>query len=322
MDLAVKMVAVGGPDQLKVFESVPQQPGPQEIRLRHEAIGVNFIDIYHRIGLYPLSPPAVLGVEGAGIVEAVGEGVDSLTVGDRVVYAGAQGAYATTRLLPAWRAIRLPETIPSRIAATSIMRGLTTHMLLTRTYPVEQGTVLLVHAAAGGLGSMLTRWAKDLGARVIGTASSAAKAEIARKNDADHVIVGREADVIAEVSALTDGRGVDFAIDGIGGTMLRKTLACVRRFGTVASVGQAAGPIPPIAVDEIGPVRALSLARPSVMAYAADRQIYPAAVEATLRAIENGIRIEIGGEYTLAEAAKAQADLEAGHTVGSLLLIP
>jgi NADPH2:quinone reductase len=266
--------------------------------------------------------PAVLGVEGAGVVEAVGEGVDGLGVGDRVVYAGATGGYAATRLLPAWRAIRLPETIPSRIAAASTLRGLTAHMLLTRTYPVEPGTVLLVHAAAGGLGSILTRWAKHLGASVIGTAGSAAKAEIARTNGADHVIVGREADVIAEVSALTDGRGVDFAIDGVGGAMLRKTLACVRRFGTVASMGQAAGPIPPIAVDEIGPVRALSLARPSVMAYAADRQIYPVAVEALLQAMETGVLAEVGGEYPLREAAKVHADLEAGRTNGSLLLIP
>ena len=322
MDLAVRMVATGGPDVLEVFEHLPQIPGPNEIRVRQEAIGVNFVDIYQRMGLYPLPLPAVLGIEGAGIVEAVGDGVRELRVGDRVVHAGMPGAYAATRILPAWRAIQLPSTIPSRVAAATMLRGLTAHMLLTRTYRVEKATVLLVHAAAGGLGSILTRWAKDLGATVIGTAGSEEKAKVARANGADHVVVGRNADLVAEVSALTDRRGVDFAIDGIGGEMLLKTLACVRRFGMVASMGQAAGPIPPVNVDDIGPVRSLSLARPSVMAYTADQQVYPVAASAVLNAIENGLVPSSIAEYSLAEAAKAQADLEAGITTGSPILLP
>lgn len=323
MDRVVRMVGIGGVDRLEVAEIAEHPPGPGEVRVRHEAIGVNFIDIYQRIGLYPLPLPAVLGVEGAGRIEALGDGVGGFAIGDRVAYAGAPvGAYATARLLPASRLVALPETIPSRLAAASMLKGLTAHMLLTRTYPVTGGSTLLIHAAAGGLGAVLTRWAKRLGARVIGTAGSQEKARIAAGNGADHVVVGREADLAAEVAALTGGRGVDFAIDGIGGAMLRKTLDCVRRFGTVASIGQAAGPIPPLAVEELGPARSLSLALPSVMAYAADPELYARGMADLLALMQEGIAAEIGGEYPLAEAACAQADLEAGRTTGSLLLIP
>lgn len=264
MDRMVRMTGVGGVDQLEVVSCEPQLPGPGEVRIRHEAVGVNFIDIYHRTGLYPISLPAVLGVEGAGIVEAVGAGVADIATGDCIAYAGAPvGAYAATRLLPRTRAIRLPNDISLRVAAASMLKGITAHMLLTRTYPVSTGSTILIHAAAGGLGGMLVRWAKHLGARVIGTAGSAEKAHIARMHGADHVIVGRDADIVSEVAVLTCGEGVDFAIDGIGGGMLSKTFACVRPFGTVASIGQAAGPIPPISVDQLGPGRSLSLAQAS-----------------------------------------------------------
>lgn len=323
MDTVVRLTGVGGVDNLEVVQVPAEQPAPGMVRIRHAAIGVNFIDIYHRIGLYALSLPAVPGVEAAGVVEALGDGVTGFSIGDRVAYAGAPvGAYATARTLPAGRVIRLPDDIAFRTAAASMLKGLTAHMLLTRTYPVAAGTTLLVHAAAGGLGSMLVRWAKHLGATVIGTAGSAAKADVARAYGADHVIVGRNADLAAEVAALTGGIGVDYTIDGIGGDMLVRSLACTRRFGTVASIGQAAGPIPPLAVEEIGPARSLSLARPSVMAYAADEATYRPAAAALFAAMCNGIVAEIGGEYPLGDAARAQADLEAGRTTGSLLLIP
>jgi NADPH2:quinone reductase len=264
-----------------------------------------------------------LGVEGAGVIEAVGEGVANLVIGDRIAYAGAPvGAYAATRLLPRARAILLPKDISLRVAAASMLRGLTAHMLLTRTYPVSAKSTILIHAAAGGLGAMLVRWSKHLGATVIGTVGSAEKAQIAKLHGADHVIIGRDADIVSEIAALTGGRGVDFAIDGIGGSMLLKTLACVRSFGTVASIGQAAGPIPPISVEQLGPRRSLSLARPSVMAYSADPHTYSVASEALIAVMQAGVVAEIGGEYSLAEAATAQADLEEGRTTGSLLLIP
>ena len=299
-----------------------QEPGPQEVRLRHQGIGVNFIDIYLRTGLYPLPLPGVLGVEGAGVIEAVGSSVEGLRVGDRVAYAGIPGAYATTRLLPAWRAIKLPQTVDTQTAAASFLRGLTIHMLMTRTFPVQRGTTLLVHAAAGGLGSSLTRWAKRLACTVIGTAGSPEKADLARAAGADHVIVGRNADVVAEVGKLTDGRGVDFAIDGIGGDMLRKTFGCVRRFGTIASIGQAAGAIPPISAEDLGPVRSLSLARPSVMAYAAEQDTYRIATATVIEAIADGILPQASHQYPLTEAAQAQHALETGKTTGSLVLVP
>lgn len=323
MDITVQMIGIGGVDRLKAVACLFQEPVQGTVRVRHEAIGVNFIDIYQRTGLYALPLPATLGVEGAGIVEAVGENVTGFSVGDRVAYAGAPvGAYTATRLIPAARLVRLPNVITSEVAAASMLKGLTAHMLLTHTYHVEAGTTLLVHAAAGGLGSMLVRWAKHLGATVIGTAGSLQKEKIALAAGADHVIVGRDADIAAEVARLTNGRGVDFAIDGIGGSMLQKTLACVRRFGTVASIGQASGPIPPIAIADLGPLRSLSLACPSVMAYAADINFYSAATDALLDVMQLGVIASVGAKYRLSDVATAHTDLESGSTTGSLILIP
>ncbi len=319
MDRRIELFGIGGVENLRLVECEPAMPGEGEIRLRHEGIGMNFIDIYHRIGLYPLPLPAVPGVEGAGVVEAVGAGVTDLRVGDRVAYAGLPGAYATTRLLPAWRAIVLPEDIDTRTAAAAFLRGLTAHMLLVRVGGVGPGRSLLIHSAAGGLGTILTRWAKDLGCFVIGTAGTPEKAEIARGNGADHVVVGRDADIGAEVRRLTSGAGVDVAIDGVGGGMLRRTFGCVRPFGLVASIGQSAGPIPPVHLSELGPI---SLARPSVMAYAAEERAYRTGAQAVIAALRRGILPLPGVEYDLSEAARAQADLEQGRTTGSLLLLP
>lgn len=322
MDKKIELIATGGVDGLRVSDCEPQQPTPGEIRIRHERIGVNFIDIYQRIGLYSLPLPAVIGVEGAGFVEAVGSEVDGLKIGDRVAYAGSVGAYSATRLLPAWRAIKLPDDISTITAASSFLRGLTAHMLLTRTYAVGSGTTLLVHAAAGGLGTAVTRWAKQLGCTVIGTTGTSEKADIAYANGADHIVVGRNADIVTEVHRLTNSKGVDFAIDGIGGETLRKTLGCVGRFGVVASIGQAAGPIAPIAVEELGPIRSLSLARPSVMAYAAAPETYRLGAQAVLAAIRSGILSNNPGEYPLTEVGRAQDALEHGKTIGALVLVP
>lgn len=323
MDRKIQIARPGGIDQLRMSAEAPATPGPGQVRVRHEAIGVSFIDIYHRTGLYPLPLPATLGVEGAGVVEAIGPGVTRLSPGDRVAYAGAPvGAYASTRLLPEARAIALPDDIPAQAAAASMLRGITAHMLLTRTFPVGPGTTVLIHAAAGGTGALLSRWARHLGATVIGTTSSQEKAGLARQAGADHVIVGRDADLVGEVRNLTDGRGVDVAYDGIGGGMLARTLACVRPFGTVASIGQAAGPIPPLDLEDLGPRRSLSLARPSFMAYAADLPTYQAAAAAVMDMLRQGIGGTIGAAYALEDAAQAHADLEAGRSTGSMLLVP
>jgi NADPH:quinone reductase len=319
----IRLKAPGGAEQLELTQIDLPAPAAGEIRLRQTAVGVNFIDIYQRMGLYALPDAKVPGVEAVGVIDAVGADVRGLKVGDRIAYAGAPvGAYASERNLPAWRAVKLPDTLSDEVVASSFVKGITAHMLLNRVYPVGRGTTLLVHSAAGGLGQLLTRWAVHLGATVIGTVGSEAKADIAREAGAQHVIVGRDADFGAEVAKLTDKRGVDAAYDGVGGTTLSKTLACVRPFGVVASIGQAAGPIPPIEVGDLGPRRSLSLSRPSVMAYLNETEAYRLAAEAVLAGIGNGVLKVAGQSYPLSEAARAHADLEAGRTCGALYLKP
>ena len=324
MTRQIAMTAIGGPEVLSLRDADLRPPAPGEVRLRQSAIGVNFVDIYHRTGLYPVPElPVALGVEGAGTVEAVGAGVVGFAAGDRVAYAGLPvGGYAEARNVPASRLVPLPEGIDARTAAAAMLRGVTAHMLLTHVHPVSEDTVVLVHAAAGGLGMILTQWARALGATVIGTVSSQAKAEIARDLGLDHAILYRETDFVEEARCLTGGRGVDVAYDGIGGDTLLRTLDAVRPFGTLASIGQASGSLPEIPLSEIGPRRSLALARPSVFAYASDVESYRAAAEALFARIAEGLRVTIGAEFSLAEAAEAQKQLEAGSTTGSILLRP
>jgi NADPH2:quinone reductase len=319
----IRLKAPGGAEQLELAQIELPPPAAGEIRLRQTAVGVNFIDIYQRLGLYALPDAKIPGVEAVGVISAVGADVKGLNVDDRVAYAGAPvGAYASERNLPAWRAVKLPGSLSDEVVASSFVKGITAHMLLNRTYPVARGTVLLVHSAAGGLGQLLTRWASHLGATVIGTVGSEAKAEIARRAGAQHVIVGRDADFARIVGELTEKRGVDVAYDGVGGTTLAKTLGCVRPFGVVASIGQAAGPIPPVDVGDLGPRRSLSFARPSVMAYLNETEAYYLAAKAVLAGIEGGVLSVAGQSYPLSEAARAHADLEAGMTSGALYLKP
>ncbi|MFI5014792.1 MAG: quinone oxidoreductase family protein [Hyphomicrobiales bacterium] len=317
----IHLRAPGGVERLEAAEMELPEPGPKEILLRHEAIGVNFIDIYYRTGFYKLpSLPAVLGVEGAGIVEAVGAEVGSVRPGDRVAYAGApMGAYASKRLLPADRAIGIPDGMASVTAAAITVRGITAQMLLKRVHPIGPGVTILVHAAAGGVGQIVTRWGKRLGATVIATVGSAEKAAIARECGADHVIIHRAEDVVAQVREITEGRGVDVAYDGIGAEMFLKSLACLKPFGVVASIGQAGGPIPPV---DLSHVRAATISRPSVMAYMTDSAAYHAAAAEVLELAASGFPVAIGARYELRDAARAHLDLEAGRTTGSIVLIP
>ena len=323
MTLAIRMHAVGGPEVLVGEQTDLLRPAAGEVRLRQESAGLNYVDIYHRTGLYPVPGlPAVIGVEGAGVVEELGAGVESLGVGDRVAYAGLPiGGYAEARLLPAARLVRLPEAIPGRIAAGAMLRGVTAHMLLHRVHSLRAGETVLIHAAAGGLGLVLAQWAKRLGAIVIGTVGSEAKAELARRHGVDHAILYRATDFVGVVREITGGRGVDYAIDGIGGDILLRTLDCVRPFGTVASVGQAGGPIPALSVAELGPRRSLALARPSVFAYAADPLSYRAATAAFLAELGAGMRIELGAEFPLRDATAAHRAMEARQTAGSPILV-
>ena len=324
MVVEVRLAAPGGAEGLQAVTCDIARPGPGELLVQQAAVGVNFLDIYHRTGLYPLPRwPAVLGVEGSGVVEAVGDEVNGFRPGDRIAYAGLPvGGYASARLLPASRAVPLPDGVPAQLAAASMLRGLTAHMLLHRVYPVRAGDVLLVQAAAGGLGQILTRWAKRLGASVIATVGSEAKVAVAQKAGADHVLLHCGADLVEQVRALTGGQGVHFAYDGIGGGMLRQTLACVRPFGMAASLGQAGGPIPPLDVNELGPLRPITLSRPSVIAYANEPDTYRAAAADLFAALADGLHVPAGAEYPLADAARAHLDLEAGHTMGGVLLVP
>lgn len=321
MVAVVQMERVGGPEVLRLADVALTSPGPGEIQVRHTAIGVNFVDIYFRNGLYQApSLPVPLGVEAAGIVEAVGEGVIGFAPGERVGYAGLPlGGYAEFRNVPATRLLKLPEAISSRLAAASLLRGLTAHMLLHRVFPLKPGQTVLIHAAAGGLGLILTQWAKKLGAITIGTAGSEEKAAVALAHGLDHAILYRETDFVAAVRDLTGGQGVNFAIDGIGGDTLAKTISTLRPFGIVASVGQAGGPIPPVDVHAL---RCVSLARPSVLTYVSDLQAYRDGASALFITLNEGLKVEIGAEYPLKDAAKAQAALEEGKTTGSVLLVP
>ena len=323
MATVIRLKAPGGADQLEPVTIELPPPQSDEIRIRQTAVGVNFIDIYQRMGLYPLPPAAIPGVEAVGVVTAVGANVTSPRVGERVAYAGAPvGAYASERNLPAWRAVALPEQVADDVAASVFVKGITAHMLLTRVYPVGLGTTVLIHSAAGGLGQLLTRWATNLGATVIGTVGSDAKAATARHVGAHHVIVGRDADFVRAVADLTEARGVDVAYDGVGGTTLAKTLRCVRPFRVIASIGQSAGAIPLLDVEDLGPRRSLMLARPSVMAYMNRADDYRLAAAAVLSALRQGVLQATGKPYRLGDAAQAHADLEAGRTSGSLYLVP
>ncbi|HEY4371888.1 MAG TPA: quinone oxidoreductase [Burkholderiales bacterium] len=319
MSLQMRIRQPGGVEQLEAVEFTLPAPGPGEIALRQSAIGVNFVDIYHRTGLYAMPPARVPGVEGVGVVVAAGAGVTNVKPGDRVAYAGAIGAYATERLLPAWRAVAVPAGMRDEVAATALARGLTAHMLMNRVYPVAAGSTLLIHAAAGGLGQLLTQWARARGVTVIATVGSEAKAQIARAAGARHVVVGRNADFAAVVKEVTGGRGVDLAIDGIGGATLAKNFASVRPFGVVASIGQAGGPIAPLKVEDMG---AATLTRPSVMAYMNERATYEAAAPEVLAATAAGLAPLLGRGYRLTEAGGAQKALEEGTTTGCLYLLP
>lgn len=324
VSLSIQMRAVGGPDVLEVVQQDVPPPAANEVRIRHTLIGVNFIDIYHRTGLYPLPRlPTVIGMEGAGVVEALGEGVIDLNIGERIAYAGAPaGAYAEIRNISRQRLIRLPEEIPDRIAGAAMLRGLTAHMVLKKVCPVTPGEYVLVHAGAGGLGQLITRWARRLGAVVIATVGSEHKIPLAQAAGANLVLLHTDPSWPAKAKEFAEGRGVHLACDGIGGAILAETFRCARAFGTVVSLGQAAGAIPPFRVDDLGPVRSLSLARPSVIAYANDPALYAAAANDLLAALRDGLALEIGAEFPLREAAQAHAALEAGRTSGSVVLMP
>ena len=324
MALAIRIHRTGGPEVLCAEEVSVGMPAPGEALIRHEAIGLNFIDTYHRSGLYPLPLPSGIGLEGAGIVEAVGDGVQDLAPGDRVAYAGGPaGAYSTVRCLPAERLLKLPAGIDCRTAAAMMLQGLTCAYLLLRTYPVQAGETVLIHAAAGGVGLIACQWAKALGATVIGTVSTAAKGELARQHGCDHVIDYSRQDVAQRVREITGGEGVAVVYDGVGKDTFASSLDSLRVRGMLVSFGNASGPVPPFDPLLLSQKGSLFVTRPVLMHYTAKRAELLALGEALFAGVCSGqLRIEIHQTYALSDVAQAHRDLEARKTTGSTILLP
>jgi len=324
MTHAVRIHRTGGPEVL-AYEEIPlDAPGPSEVRIRQTAIGLNYIDTYHRSGLYPLPKlPAVLGREAAGIVEALGHQVTDLAIGDRVAYPMAAGAYAVERNIAADLVVRLPAGVSDRLAAALMLKGLTAHYLLRRTHPVRQGETILVHAAAGGVGLIVCQWAKRLGATVIGTVGSAEKAALARAHGCDHAILYREEDFVARVRTITGGVGVPVVYDSVGRDTFLRSLDCLAPLGTMVSFGQSSGPIDPLDIGILATKGSLFLTRPTLMTYIARREDLLAATRELFDVVLAGdVRVEVHQTYALADAARAHADLESRRTSGSTLLLP
>jgi len=323
---AVRFDRHGGPEVLRWEEIDLPDPGPGEVRVRHGAVGLNFVDTYVRSGLYPSPLPGGLGAEAAGVVEAVGPGVEGFAPGDRVARAtGPLGAYAEAQVVPADVLVRVPDAVDDRTAAAVLLKGLTVQFLLRQTHDVGPGTVLLGHAAAGGVGLLLGRWAKALGATTIGTASTPAKRALAAANGWDHVLASRDpdVDVAAEVRRLTDGRGVDVVYDGVGADTFDVSLRALRRRGLLVSYGNASGPVPPVAPLALMQHGSLFLTRPT-LAHHADTpdRLRSMAAEVFALVADGTLAVTVGQEVPLAEAARAHEDLEAGRTTGSTVLRP
>lgn len=317
---AVRLHAAGGPERL-VWESIEVgAPGPGQVRIRQRAVGLNYIDVYHRTGLYPLAAfPAIIGMEGAGDVVALGEGVTSLRVGDRVAYAGVLGGYAEERLIAADRLVKLPDEISYETAAAMMLQGMTVRYLLRETFRVGSETVLLFHAAAGGVGLIACQWARALDATLIGTVSTDAKAELARANGAAHVIVTSREDFVARVRELTGGAGCDVVYDGIGKDTYRGSLDCLKPRGLWVSFGNASGPVPPFDLTLLK--GSLFATRPSLMAYTAmHRELSENAAELFAMVGSGKIAIPINQTFALKDAAEAHRALESRKTTGSTVL--
>jgi NADPH2:quinone reductase len=323
MTKAIRIHATGGPDVLK-WEQVPTpQPGPHDALVRHEAVGLNFIDVYFRAGLYKTPLPAVLGMEGAGVVEAVGEAVTNVAPGDHVAYAGGPlGAYATERIISAERLVKLPEGIDSRAAAAMMLQGITAHFLLHRTFRVQKGQTILVHAAAGGVGLIMCQWAAHLGANVIGVVSTAGKAELVLANGAAHAIVGH-ANLAAEVKRITGGAMVPVVYDGVGKDTFSASLDCLAPLGLMVSFGNASGPVPPVDLSILNAKGSLYLTRPGFATYTASPADLNASAQSLFDAVLSGaVKIQVNQTFPLSEAAAAHAALEARQTTGSTVLLP
>ena len=324
MTHAIRIHETGGPDVLRWDEVEVGAPAADEARIRQTAVGLNYIDTYHRTGLYPVPAlPFVIGMEAAGVVEAVGDGVSHLKAGQRVAYAGVLGGYAEERVIKADRLVPLPDAIDDRTAAAMMLKGMTAQYLLRRTYRVRKGDAILIHAAAGGVGLIACQWAKHLGATVIGTVGSDAKAELARQHGCDHPIVYSREDFVQRVRELTGGEGVCVVYDGIGKDTFTGSLDCLRPMGMMVSFGNASGPVPPFDAAVLAQKGSLFLTRPTLMTYTAKTEDLQATARELFEVVAAGhVAISIDQTYPLRETAQAHRDLEGRKTTGSTVLLP
>jgi len=323
MTRAVQVQAPGGPEAMKIVDVSLGKPGPGQALVRHYAIGLNYIDVYFRTGTYPAeSYPCTLGMEAAGVVEAVGEGVSHVKVGDRVAYSGRpMGAYCDARVMPAGLLIKLPKSISFETGAAMMLKGMTAQYLFRRTANLQKGHTILFHAAAGGVGLIAMQWAKHMGVTVIGTAGSDEKCALAKAHGADHVINYSTEDFVEQVKAITNGRGVDVVYDSVGKSTFEKSLQCLRKYGLMVSFGNASGKVPPLDLAVLQ--GHLFITRPSLMPYTATRPELEQTAGELVKMVSSGkIKIKIDQTYALADVAQAHKDLEARKTTGSTILLP
>lgn len=321
---AIRMYEYGGPEVMQYQEVELAEPAEGEARVRHTAIGLNFIDTYHRTGLYPMDLPAGLGSEAAGIVEAAGAGVSDVQVGDRVVYTGRPAdSYSERRNFPAWQLVRIPDDVSDEQAAAVMLKGLTAWYLLRRSYPVQKGDTVLLHAAAGGVGSLVSQWANHLGAIVIGVVSTDEKAEMARAQGCAHIVMADNSDIAAEVRALTNGEGIAAVYDSVGRDTFMSSLDCLRPHGVMVTFGNASGPVDPFSPAELAKRHSLYVTRPTLFDFIDTRERLMGACRELFGVIASGaIKISVNQKYALKDAAQAHIDLESRKTTGSTILIP
>jgi NADPH2:quinone reductase len=324
MSKAVRIHAHGGADAMRLEDVEVGDPGPGQVRLRQTAIGLNFIDVYYRTGLYPVpTMPATLGVEAAGVVEAIGDGVTELKIGDRVAYAAQIGAYAEKRLIPADRLVKIPNGISDEQAAAMMLQGMTAQYLIRRTYPVKKGDTILVQAAAGGVGLILCQWAKHLGATVIGTVGSEEKAALVQAHGCDHPVVYTREDFRHRVKEITKGEGVPVVYDSVGKDTFDRSLECLSPLGMMALFGQSSGKVPPFDLGQLAAKGSLFITRPTLNTYVARRADLIASANELFDVVKSGaVKIEVRQTYKLADVQKAHQDLEARKTTGSTVILP
>jgi NADPH2:quinone reductase len=321
---AIRIHAPGGPEVLRYEDIEVPAPGPGEVLLQQKACGLNYIDVYHRMGAYPLSYPAAIGMEGMGVVEAVGKDVSAFKPGDRVAYADLPpGAYAQARVMPWHRLVKLPDSIDDRTAAAMMLQGMTVEYLTRRTFKVSKGDTVLFHAAAGGVGLIACQWLNHIGATVIGTVGSPEKAELAKAHGCHHTINYRTEDFVARVKELTDGKGVPVVYDSVGKDTFDGSLDCLRPRGMMVLFGAASGPVAPLDPQVLAKKGCLYLTRPSLMVYNKERSELEACAAALFEVVTSGkVKIEVNQTYPLSETAQAHRDLEARKTTGSTVLLP